>query len=150
MLECPHEDLARIRRGLTASAPIMLLQLVSRIEAAYVRADRPLPDGVAAKRASDLRALSDAAAVWSTADGKHVLYHMLAALPWPARVAAGGGAPLSALLGRIFDETVLERRYRRRLADGVIRWASHWIRTFAAERWRLLAQARALNALASP
>ncbi len=80
---------------------------------------------------------------------KHVLLHMLAALPWPARVAAGGGAPL-ALLGHIFDETVLERRYRRRLADGVIRWASHWIRTFAAERWRHLAQACALDALVSP
>jgi hypothetical protein len=28
----------------------MLQQLISRIEAAYVRADRPLPEGVAAKR----------------------------------------------------------------------------------------------------
>ncbi len=109
-----------------------------------MRADRPLPDGTAAERA-----LTDTAVVWSSADGMHVLYHMLAALPWPARVAAGGGAPLSALLGRVFDETVLERRCRRRLA-GVIRWASHWIRTIAVKRWRLLAQARARDALASP
>jgi hypothetical protein len=130
-----HEDLARVYRGLTASAPIMLQQLASRIEAL--------------QRAADLRTLSGAVAIWSSADGKHVLNHMLAALPWPVRVAAGGGAPLSALLGRIFDETVLERHYRRRLGDGVIRWASHWIRTFAAERWRLLAQAHAPDAIAS-
>jgi hypothetical protein len=45
---------------------------------------------------------------------------------------------------------VLGRRFRRRLVDDVIRWASHWIRTFAAERWRLIAQTRALDALASP
>ncbi len=97
MLGCPHEDVARTRRGLTASsAPVMLQQLSSRIEAAYVCADRPLPEGVVAKRTADLRALSDAAAVWSSADGK--LFHMLAALPWPARVAAGGGTPLFALL----------------------------------------------------
>jgi hypothetical protein len=80
----------------------------------------------------------------------HVLFHMLAALPWPARVATGGGAPLSALLGRIFDETVLVRRCLARLADGVIRWASHWIRTIALERWRLHAQASALDSPASP
>ncbi len=94
--------------------------------------------------------MTDASAAWSSADGKGVLFRVLAALPWPARDAAGCGAPLFALLGRIFDETVLERRHRRRLADGVIRWASHWIRTFAAERWRLLAEARALDAIASP
>jgi hypothetical protein len=167
MLECPHEDVARVRRGLTTSAPIMLQQLVRRIQTAHARAGRPLHDEAAARRVSELRALMEAAD-WSSADGKHVLFHMLTALPWPARVGGGGGggggsggggggggsgvstAPISTWLGRIFDETVLERRFRRRLADGIVRWASHWIRTFAAERWRLLAEARALEAIASP
>ena len=81
---------------------------------------------------------------------------MLTALPWPARVATGvggghdGGMPLSVWLGRLFDATVLERRFRRRLADGIIRWASHWTRIFAAERWRVLMQAQALEVIASP
>ena len=160
MLECPHEDLARIRAGLTASAGVMLQQLVDRITVAHQRAERPLSDASVARRKSELRALLDSVD-WASADGKHVLYHMLTALPWPARVAVAGGAgargagadaatPLSAWLGSVFDATVLERRFRRRLADGIIRWASHWTRVFAAERWRVLTEARALEAIASP
>ena len=69
MLECPHEDVARVRRGLTTSAPIMLQQLVRRIQTAHARAGRPLQDEVAARRVSELRTLMEAAD-WSSADGK--------------------------------------------------------------------------------
>ncbi len=34
--------------------------------------------------------------------------------------------------------------------DAFVRWASYWIHTVAAESWRLLAEARALDAIASP
>jgi hypothetical protein len=82
---------------------------------------------------------------WASADGKHVLFHLLTALPWPERIATRD-TPLSRCLGKLFDETVLERRFRRRVADNVIRWGAYWIKTFAARRWQLLSQSNALNA----
>jgi hypothetical protein len=60
------------------------------------------------------------------------------------------GAAAAAAAAYFFDDTVLERRFWRQLADGIVRWALLWIRTLAAERWRLHAEARALDAIASP
>ena len=159
-------DLAIVRPaapGVAASTWVIDITVTSTgatIPVSKLREQVVWPAQRVARRKSELRALLDSVD-WASADGKHVLYHMLTALPWPARVAVAGGAgargagadaatPLSAWLGSVFDATVLERRFRRRLADGIIRWASHWTRVFAAERWRVLAEARALEAIASP
>lgn len=147
-LECTHGDVAQLRKELQASAPGLLDRLLEQIHLAYEHSGRRVPAEVVAERSWQLRALTEVAD-WTSADGKHVLYHLLTALPWPER-AATARTPLTAWLGRLFDSTILERRHRRKIADTIIRWAAHWIRTFAALRWRLLSEAHALNAAASP
>ena len=81
---------------------------------------------------------------WDTMDGRHVIFHMLTALPWPAAAAAQAepGTPLSHWLGSQYDATIFQRRYRRRIANHVIRWAARWIRTFATARADLHGDAR--------
>lgn len=147
MLECQHGDLVVLRGQLTASAPDLLLRLLGQIHSALERAGQPLTRRTMDDQTVELRALLDGAN-WASQDGKHVLFHLLTALPWPA-AAATPRTPLSAWLGRLFDATLLQRRHRRAIADTVIRWASHWIKRFAAKRWQLLNEAHALEAAAA-
>lgn len=147
LLECPHEDLASLRRDMVASAPGLITRLAEGIRRAHQQANRDVPDDATPAQIEELRLLADSTA-WTSADGKHVLYHLLTALPWPASVATAR-TPLSAKLGRLFDRTVLQRRFRRKIADTVIRWAAHWIKAFAATRWRLLTESHAYTSIAS-
>ena len=73
---------------------------------------------------------------WTSADGKHVIYHMLTAIPWPARAAQQHTppTPLSAWWGTQFDAAAFNCRHRRRPANHIIGWAARWIRLFAQER----------------
>ena len=147
ILECQHGDLVHERQKLTASTPTLLLRLLGQIHNALARAGQPAIEGTIDQQMVELRELLDTTS-WTSQDGKHVLFHLLTALPWPA-AAATPRTPLSAWLGRLFDATLLQRRHRRKIADTVIRWASHWIKRFAAARWRLLTEAHALEAAAA-
>lgn len=145
MLECQHADLVQLRLRLTASAPLLLNRLLRSIQDGHSRAGRITSTNETTLQMQQLQTLCDRA-TWIDADGKHVLFHLITALPWPASVATQC-TPLSAWLGKLFDDTILERRFRRRPADIVIRWASHWIKAFANERWRLLTLSHAVNAV---
>ena len=86
---------------------------------------------------------------WSSADGRHVLLHLLTVLPWTAAIADGGATPLSQWMGGVFDSTTLTRRNLRRTATRTVSWANHWIERFADKRWNLLKLIKQFRAIAS-
>lgn len=152
-VECPHGDLAELRKRMCDAAELLLpnlLRALTQRRNRHLDAGRDDDDEEEAEdpRRAELANLLDRTD-WSSADGKHVLFHLLTVLPWTETVATAD-TPLSAWQGRVFDDTCLARRYRRSPADMVVRWASHWGRAFAGLRWRLLMEAHALDALASP
>jgi hypothetical protein len=113
----------------------MLKQLLARVWEGHVRAGRPLPAPVRAEQRAQLQALLSAVD-WTSADGRHVIYHMLTALPWPARAAQGASpaTPLSEWLGALFDAASFQRRHRRLAADHIVTWAARWIKALARAR----------------
>ena len=126
---------------MTASLRPMLLRLLHCIQAAQQGPGRALSQQQRAANAEqrrELRALLDRTD-WNAADGRHVAYHMLTAVPWSATaVRSRATAPLSAWLGDLFDDTSLPRRSRRGIANVVIDWADRWLRDFANLRGTLL------------
>lgn len=137
--ECMHPTVTRLRMRLFSSMPRMLKQLLDRVHEAFAVSRHNLPpDERIAQKARLAELLTDMD--WYSVDGKHVIYHMLTALPWPERAAnqAHPATPLSAWLGRLFDTASFQRRHRRRIANHIIKWAYHWITSFAELRTRLL------------
>ena len=134
-LECEHVAFQRLRLRLFSSMPHVLKQLLARLHEAHAVAGQPLPPATRAAQRASL-ALLLAGMDWTSADGKHVIYHMLTALPWPQRAAAQAApaTPLSAWLGARFDAGSFQRRHRRRIANHIIKWAHYWISVFADKR----------------
>jgi hypothetical protein len=117
----------------------MLKQLLNRIHEAFAMSRNSIPrDERDAQRACLAQLLTDMD--WYSVDGKHIIYHMLTALPWPERAAnqTQPATPLSAWLGKLFDTASFQRRHRRRIANHIITWAHHWIMSFAKLRTELL------------
>jgi hypothetical protein len=137
--ECPHPDAIALRRRMLASLRHMLAQLLQRIHRAQERAGTADPEDMQARASDELRALTTPALMdWKSPDVRHVAFHMLTAVPWSATSAPGNTWPLSSWLGSLFDKTRLQRRFRRNIANHVIRWADCWLRAFARLRGRLL------------
>ena len=151
-LECNHIEVAALRRRMLSSTPRMLRQLDALTTAAMERAGLfntdEATDAVTARSALLEEILDDAD--WSSRDGKHLIFHLLCALPFPARIATGlaEATPLSAWLGKLFDETTLGRRFCRKTANHTILWAHKWITAFAKLRTSLLRENRNLQDIA--
>ncbi len=114
----------------------MLKQLLSLVQDAHARSGRALRRAVGRGQRAQLQALLTGKE-WTSADGMHVIYHMLTALPWPARAASDTllqAMTLSAWLGALVDAAAFQRRHRGRVADHVIMWASRWIKALARTR----------------
>ena len=137
--ECPHADAVALRRRMLASLRHMLVQLLQRVHRAQERAGTADPADVQARATDELRALMAPALMdWKSPDVRHVAFHLLTAVPWSATSTPGNTWPLSSWLGSLFDKTRLQRRFRRNIANHVIRWADRWLRAFAELRGRLL------------
>ena len=83
---------------------------------------------------------------WSTTDGKHVLYRMVLAVPFPAAAVtaaspAAGLLPISLALGTLFDSIVVPKQKLRKPCNtwALRLWASLWARALAAARGSVLA-----------
>jgi hypothetical protein len=118
----------------------LLLQLLERIHRARERAGQHLSTAQWASETLELRALLDRDRVdWQSPDARHVAFHMLTAVMWSRTAAPSPGSwPLSAWLGQLFDNLSLQRRFRRSIADLIVRWANRWLCAFATLRGRLL------------
>ena len=95
-------------------------------------------------------ALTDGALDWSTADGKHVLYRMVLATPFPAAMVvaaapAAGPLPLSLALGTLFDSVIVPTHPLRRPCGLWALWASLWAHNLTAARGAVLAPAPAVG-----
>ena len=145
-LDCTHEDVVQCRRDLCAAAPGIVQRLMDSVAEAQGRQTGKSPQLEA--RAAHLAALL-AETSWSSADGRHVLLHLLTVLPWTAAIADGGLTPLSHWMGGVFDSATLTRRNLRRTATRAVSWANHWIERFADTRWNLLKLIKQLRAIAS-
>lgn len=134
-LECTHPAVTRVRLQLFSSMPHMLKQLLAQIQTGHAHAGRPLPAPECAVQRAELQTLLSAID-WYSADGKHVIFHCLTVVPWPARAARDTvpATPLSAWLGAMFDAASFQRRHRRRTADHITAWAARWIKTLARTR----------------
>jgi hypothetical protein len=78
-------------------------------------------------------------------DYNFVLFHMLLAMPFSAKIAevnnilgTGIKLPLTTALGRIFHATVLRSRWLRPLNNMMVAWAAKWTKDFASLRRELL------------
>ncbi len=61
---------------------------------------------------------------WQSAEGRFILYRLLAVAPWDSTVAAGvGDSPLAAALGLLFEQTNAKPHRLRALAHAWVRWA---------------------------
>ena len=141
--DCKHPAIVRLRMRLFSSMPRMLRQLLARLHEAHASSKRPLSQMQRELQSNQLTDLLEGIN-WDTVDGRHVIFHVLTALPWPAAAAAQAepATPLSHWLGSQFDAAIFQRRYRRRIANHIIRWAARWIRTFATARADLRGDAR--------
>jgi uncharacterized protein (DUF2267 family) len=138
ILECDHPRLAGLRADMLRSLRRMLIQLLDAIHQAQERAGSADMDEQHAADRLQLRALTDNMQP-TTADVRHAAFHMLAAVTWSATaVPDADAAPLSRWLGHVFDRVTLQRRFRRKIANHVIRWSNQWILAFAGVRGELL------------
>jgi hypothetical protein len=95
-----------------SSVPHMLKQLLSLVQDVHARSGCALRRAVGRGQRAQLQALLTGKE-WTSADGMHVIYQMLTALPWPARAAPDTllqAMPLSAWLGALVDAAAFQRR----------------------------------------
>ncbi len=98
-------------------------QLLSLTQDAHARSCRQLPAPDRATQRAQSQALLTGKERTSSADGMRDIYHMLTALPWPARAAPDTllpAMPLSEWLGALFDAAAFQCRHRGRVADHAI------------------------------
>ena len=126
---CTHPAVAMERERALRSLPDMLPDLARQLRMAGRGGARRTDAAEAAGAAEAVRAAM-AATPWTSPDGRHALYLLICATPWPADAAGRRGLPaagLSAVLGRTFDTTIAPPY---RLRDAAYRWAK-WAGTAA-------------------
>ena len=137
--ECDHPRVVTLRQDMLRSLRRMLLQMLRRAHRMQERAGVAGTDEEQAAATAQLLQLTTPDRMTPTSpDTRHVAFHMLTAIPWTATVASEAAAPLSRWLGRLFDSVLLQRRFRRGIANIVVQWSSRWIKAFARTRGELL------------
>jgi hypothetical protein len=126
LTECPHGPTAAARAELIASLPTFIRQL-ARLAATAVAGGHTAPDSAGAAAAQALASVVQHTD-WASAEGRFVLYRLLAASPWDAAsMPTDESAPLAAALGAIFDNTIVKPHRIRPLANCWLEWAGRWV-----------------------
>jgi hypothetical protein len=147
LCECTHPTISSARGQLQAAAPPFIAALCKSLAKAGGDGNARVQAAATAAAA----ALVDEALDWSSADGKHVLYRMVLATPFPAAMAsaaapAAGPLPLSLALGTLFDSIILPVQPLRKPCDLWTLWASLWAHSLTAARGAVLAPAPVADA----
>jgi hypothetical protein len=128
--ECTAAHLRAARLHLWAMAPDVVKAIIGL---------RKLTKDLPPARVTALKALDRASGGdFDTPDWRATLFRLLCGLPWPARVVDAQAAPVSRLLGELFDAVAVQPQRLRKVAKVVVHFAaSHTRRTAAARRLAL-------------
>jgi len=146
LCECTHPAISAARGQLQAAAPPFIAKLCKSLAEAGGAGNARVQAAATAAAA----ALAGGALDWSSADGKHVLYRMVLATPFPAAMVvaaapAAGPLPLSLALGTLFDSVIVPTHPLRRPCGLWALWASLWAHNLTAARGAVLAPAPAVG-----
>ena len=147
LCECTHPAISAARGQLQAAALPFIAELCKSLATAGGAGNAHVQAAATAAAA----ALVDGALDWSSADGKHVLYRMVLATPFPAAMVvaaapAAGPLPLSHALGTLFDSIIVPIHPLRKPCGKWALWASLWAHNLTAARGAVLAPAPAADA----
>ena len=138
-LECPHHTLVVQRAKLRLSALSLLGELCLVVLNAADHEGLDLARRtIVYKDVSDLQRLCDGNAFSNKIDFNFVVFRLLCAHPFSARVAdlnnTGLDLPLTLALGRVFDHLHLRGRWLRAINNLLVAWADKWTKDFATSR----------------
>jgi hypothetical protein len=147
LCECTNAVIQKTRGQLQEAAPLFIATLCESL-AKECGSDN---EEVQAAAASAISTVTVEDIDWSTTDGKHVLYRMVLAVPFPAAAVtaaspAAGLLPISLALGTLFDSIVVPKQKLRKPCNTWALWASLWARALAAARGSVLAPAKKADA----
>jgi hypothetical protein len=147
LCECTNVVILKTRGQLQAAAPLFIATLCESL-AKECGTDN---EEVQAAAASAISTVTAEGIDWSSTDGKHVLYRMVLAVPFPAAAItaaspAAGLLPISLTLGTLFDSIVVPKQKLRKPCNTWALWASLWARALATARGSVLAPAKKADA----
>ena len=147
LCECTNVVILKTRGQLQAAAPLFIATLCEFL-AKECGTDN---EEVQAAAASAISTVTAEGIDWSSTDGKHVLYRMVLAVPFPAAAItaaspAAGLLPISLTLGTLFDSIVVPKQKLRKPCNTWALWASLWARALATARGSVLAPAKKADA----
>lgn len=126
LTECTYPPAVAARDEMLREVPA----LVARLVLLAVRAaagGHAAPAGAGAASAAQARGLA-ARTDWQSAEGRFVLFRLLAVAPWDAAAAPNPAeAPLASTLGGYFDATLVKPHRIRPLANAWVSWAGRWV-----------------------
>jgi hypothetical protein len=69
---------------------------------------------------------------WATAEGRFILFRLLAVAAWPAAIPQLGEqpGPLTAALGTVFDQLAAKPHRSRPFSNAWASWAARWLTRF--------------------
>jgi hypothetical protein len=111
-----------------ASMPDFLAGIAERATRSMTDCDFGDDSADAIKEAADAMREEATSAVWTSDEGKFVLFRMLAVAPWsPMAAPPGANAPLAAALAHLFHSTSAKPHRARPLANVWVPWACRWV-----------------------
>jgi hypothetical protein len=141
--ECQAPLLVNVRDTLSQAAPAIVDKLCTGLMQAQQQAGAPT---VTTDKDAERVRTALAAVDWNSEDGRHVLYRLLLATPFPAVIAEAAAEapakeaaprplPLTAALGSMFDRVVLQPHCLRKVCGMWARWAAEHV-TLLAKAYR--------------